>query len=287
LQEAERRDTVRRIARAGDPDRALAALFAPRDARDDLFALYALNVELARIAEQVSEPELGAIRLRWWREAIEQAGKGEATGQPVADAFGVAIRHHALSRERIARLIDARLFDIGAKIMPDTPSLEAYLKDTAGTLFMLAAQILGARNCELENATSAAGIAYGLPGLMRALPVHVAQGRVYLPADALKHHGTSPERLLLRNAGEGLFAVLAELRGKAREALGKASRKVAELDERSRAAFLPLSLVEPYLAALEKKGRDPLRQVADINPLYRLWCLATGGWSGAKRGGGR
>jgi hypothetical protein len=33
---------------------------------------------------------------------------------------------------------------------------------------------------------------------------------------------------------------------------------------------LPLCLVEPYLAALEKV-RDPLRQVARINPLYRLW----------------
>ena len=75
MHEAERRDTVRRIARAGDPDRALAALFAPRDARDDLFALYAFNVELARIAEQVTKPDLGAIRLQWWREAIERADK--------------------------------------------------------------------------------------------------------------------------------------------------------------------------------------------------------------------
>jgi len=25
---------------------------------------------------------------------------------------------------------------------------------------------------------------------------------------------------------------------------------------------------------LEKKRRDPLREVADINPLYRLWRLA-------------
>jgi 15-cis-phytoene synthase len=287
LHDAERRDTVRRIARAGDPDRALAALFAPRDARDDLFALYAFNVELARIAEQVSEPDLGAIRLQWWREAIEQAGKGEATGQPVADAFGAAMRHHALSSERIAALISARLFDIGTKIMPDWQALEAYLEDTASTLFTLAAQILGGRNRELETTTVPAGIAYGLTGLMRALPVHTAQGRVYLPADALKRNETSQERVLLRNTGEGLFAVLAELHGKAREALGEARHQAAELDERSRAAFLPLSLVEPYLAALEKKGRDPLRHVADINPLYRLWCLATGGWRGAKREGNR
>jgi phytoene synthase len=276
LHEAERSDTVRRIARAGDPDRALAALFAPREARDDLFALYAFNVELARIPEQVSEPDLGAIRLQWWREAIEQAEKSEATGHPVADAFGAAIRRHALSRERIAALIDARELDVRTKIMPDWASLQSYLHDTAGTLFMLAAQSVGAPDRALQSASSAAGMAYGLTGLMRALPLHAARGRVYLPADALKRHGISPERALLRDTGEGLLAVLAELRDKAREALGEARHHIADLDERSRTTFLPLSLVVPYLAVLEKKGRDPLRQVADINSLYRLWRLATG-----------
>jgi phytoene synthase len=49
---------------------------------------------------------------------------------------------------------------------------------------------------------------------------------------------------------------------------------VAALDPPARAAFLPLGLVEPYLAALAK-GRDPLREIADINPLYRLWRLAS------------
>jgi phytoene synthase len=285
LHEAERRDTVRRIARAGDPDRTLAALFVPRDARDDLVALYAFNVDLARIAEHVSEPDLGAIRLQWWREAIDHAGEGATTGHPVADAFGAAIRRHRLSRERIAALIDARIFDVATKIMTDWPALQSYLHDTAGTVFMLAAQSLGATDHALQPISSAAGMAYGLAGLMRALPVHAVQGRVYLPADALKRHGTSPERVRARKADDGLLALLAELRSEAREALDKAQHDIALLDERSRAAFLPLRLVDPYLAALEKKGRDPLRKVTEINPLYRLWRLAAGSGRRPKQGG--
>ena len=80
MHEAERGDTVRRIARSGDPDRSLAALFAPREARADLFALIALNVELARIAEIVTEPGLGIIRLQWWREAIDRAERARRLG---------------------------------------------------------------------------------------------------------------------------------------------------------------------------------------------------------------
>jgi hypothetical protein len=42
-------------------------------------------------------------------------------------------------------------------------------------------------------------------------------------------------------------------------------------------AFRPLSLVEPYLVSLSKSGRDPLHQIAEINPLTRLWRMAR--WS--------
>jgi phytoene synthase len=275
LHEAEPVDTVRRIARSGDPDRALAALFAPREARADLFALYAFNVELARIAEQVSEPELGAIRLQWWREALERAAKGEATGHPVADALGATLARRKLSPARVEALIDARGFDVATKIMPDWNALEAYLGDTAGALFALGAESLGARGPSLEPASSQAGLAYGLTGLMRALPVHAASGRVYLPADALMRHGTSPERVLAGTTSEGLLVVLAELRRKASDALGEARRHVARLDPSAQTSFLPLCLVDPYLAALAKSGRDPMREIADINPLYRLWRMAT------------
>ena len=278
MHETERGDTVRRIAKSGDPDRSLAALFAPREARADLFALIALNVELARIAEIVTEPGLGAIRLQWWREAIDRAAKGEATGHHVADATGAAMRKGKLSRARIAALIDARNFDIETKIMPDWAALEAYLAATAGGVFALGGECLGSHGPSLEKAATQAGLAYGLTGLMRALPVHAVSGRVYLPADALFRHGTSPEAILAGKSSDGLLAVLAELRGKARQALAEASRHVARLDANARAAFRPLCLVDPYLASLEKTERDPLREIAGINPLTRFWRMAR--WRG-------
>jgi phytoene synthase len=278
LHEAERGDTLRRIARSGDPDRSLAALFAPRAARADLFALIALNVELARIGEIVTEPGLGMIRLQWWREAIDRAERGEATGHPVADAIGAALRQQKLSRARIDALIDARNFDIETKIMPDWAALEAYLAATAGGVFALGAECVGAPGSSLEPAAFQAGLAYGLTGLMRALPVHAASGRLYLPADALLRHSTSPEAVLAGKSSDGLLAVLPELRLKAKQALAAANRQVAGLDSNARTAFRPLCLVDPYLVSLEKAGRDPLHEIAGINPLTRFWRMAR--WRG-------
>ena len=66
-----------RLVRANDPDRYFCVLFAGPARRDHLFALYAFNHELARVAETVSEPMLGHVRLRWWRDSLDgvMAGK--------------------------------------------------------------------------------------------------------------------------------------------------------------------------------------------------------------------
>lgn len=278
MDEREQEAAVRTIARDRDPDRYASALFAPRTSREDLFALYAFNTELARIGEQVSEPQLGEIRLQWWRDALDRAAAGEVTGNPVADSIGRTVRHCALSRASLSGLIDARSFDVSVKIMPDMAALETYLANTAGALFRLAAEVTSAgdRDIEpvaLEPVARAAGIAYGLTGLMRAMPFHAARGRVDLPAHALLRHGTSPSRLLAGEMSDGLAELLGEMRRKVKAALHEALRQVATLPAAKQRAFLPLALIEPYLAAMAKG--DPLRQVAGINPLYRLWRLAT------------
>lgn len=279
MRDDERRDAVRRIARTSDPDRAIATLFAPVDVRDDLFALYAFNAELAHIADQVSEPELGAIRLQWWRDAIERVASGEATGSPVADAFGEVIVRRSLPQERIAGLIDARSFDVGETVMPDMRTLDAYLFDTTGALFALAGQIVGAEGEKRDMVAETGGRAYGLVRVMRSLPILAAKGRTYLAADALVRHGTSPEAIFAGESSDGLKAVLADMRADARAAMKEAQFHLfgegmagTGLDEAGRVAFLPLCLVEPYLAALERV-HDPLRQIARINPLTRLWRL--------------
>jgi phytoene synthase len=277
LDTCERDAAVRAIARGEDPDRYASALFAPPASRDHLFALYAFNVELARIGEQVSEPQLGEIRLQWWRDALDRACGGEATGHPVVDALGFAVRDCGLSRSSLADLIDARRFDVSVKTMPDTVALDDYLAKTAAPLFKLAAEITAGSLTEefrsMEPAIRAAGIAYGLTGLMRALPVHRARGRVDVPADALLRHGTSPAKILAGEKSQGLTELLAEFRKTAHGALTSARRHVATLPPAARTAFLPLALVKPYLSSLQRV--DPLRQVADINPLYRLWRLGT------------
>ena len=95
----EPRAAARRLAQAlealrrADRDRFLCALAAPSHLRPDLITLYAFNAELAGIADKVSEPMLGLIRLQWWRDALRDIAAGHAHRHHlVHDLAGVVAR---------------------------------------------------------------------------------------------------------------------------------------------------------------------------------------------------
>ncbi len=81
------RDAIADLVRRADPDRYLSALFAPAAKRSLLHALYAFNIEIARVADTVREPMIGEIRLEWWRETLAGARQGMPRNHDVARAL--------------------------------------------------------------------------------------------------------------------------------------------------------------------------------------------------------
>src|ERR1044071_7438960 len=147
------------LVRAADPDRYFSALFAPAAARFLLFALYAFNAEVARIAETVREPMLGAIRLEWWRETAEGASKGSARNHDVARGLAALFVECTVALADLEALIAARAFDSSADHFADFAALEGYVDSTSGRLMRLAAQILDGP-AGIADTLREAGLAY-------------------------------------------------------------------------------------------------------------------------------
>ncbi|TDT90390.1 phytoene synthase [Azorhizobium sp. AG788] len=261
------------LVRAQDRDRFLAALFAPADKRQDLFALYAFNVEVARVREVVREALPGEVRLQWWRELIEGHGRGEVGGHPVASALLGTIGRYSLPRGALLNLIEARVFDLYDDPMPSMNDLEGYAGETASALLQLSAHILGGGpRPALANACGHGGVAIALTGLMRALPVHAARGQCFLPLDVLKRHGSSRDEVVARKPTPGILATLADLRTQAARHLAEAEKALVGLDPALAPAFLTLALVPGDLKALERL-RDPFARVGGLSALRRQWTL--------------
>jgi phytoene synthase len=261
------------LVRSADQDRYWAGLLMPRPARDHLLALYAFNIELAKIGEQVRAPQLGAIRLEWWRGTLA-APPGERSGNPVADALSAARAAHALPVAELECMIDARSLDVEREPVATMDALESYLRATAGGVFRLGARIAGAPEARVTLAGNEAALAYGLTGLMRALPYHAERGQLYLPADFLGAFGVDGAAVLAGEESQGLKTALGVLRERARGHLAAYRAAAKALPRSALQVFLPLALIPAYLRQLGNPAHRPLTEIAQLNPLgryARIW----------------
>jgi 15-cis-phytoene synthase len=257
------------IVKAGDQDRYWSGLLLPDPARGAAFTIYAFNIELARIGEQAREPQLGEIRLEWWREALA-CPNGAATGNPIADALITARAAYDLPLDRLSAMIDARLLDVRRESIRTMDDLRDYLLGTAGAVFRLGAEVAGAQRDAAAEAIQEAAMAYGLTGLMRALPYHRSRGQLYLPADFLAAFGVEPEAVLRGEDSEALRTALGVLRARALDHLAAFRRLAPELPASTLPVFLPLALVPGVLRRLGAPAHRPLTDVAHLNPLGRF-----------------
>ncbi len=131
------------LVRSHDFARYASTLFVPAAQRRALLAVYAFNVEISRVREQVSQPLPGEMRLQWWTDMLAGAGHGGVEGNPVAAELLLAIRNWRLPVERLSRLIDEHQFDLYNDPMPTMAALEGYINDTSSALFSLGAGIAG------------------------------------------------------------------------------------------------------------------------------------------------
>jgi NADH dehydrogenase [ubiquinone] 1 alpha subcomplex assembly factor 6 len=264
-----------RLVRRHDRDRFLTVLFAPADRRQDLLALYGFNYEVAKTREVVTEAPLGEIRLQWWRDGIAAMYDG-ARPRPheVMEPLAAAIRTRTLTREHFDRLIDARSFDLGDEPPASLAALEAYAEASSARLIWLALEVLGERGEAALAAGRAVGLAYGLAGLLRAVPFHALAKRLYLPQDLCAAAGLRVERELfeLRSTPE-LRQVVAQVAAAAARHLGEARSLRRALPRTALPALLPAVLAGADLARLRRAGYDPFApRVGASNP-WRSWRL--------------
>jgi phytoene synthase len=236
-----------------DPDRWLASRFiADPQRRAEVVAIYAVNDELARIGETVTQPLIGEIRLAWWRDRIEDLFSGRPVpAQPTLQALAAPIQDGRLPQSLFEALIEARHLDLDAAPFADSAALARYLDGTAGAVMGLAARALSAE--APLTAVIQAGRAWGMAGLYRARAHWAARNRRWTPPDwsELDESGLS-----------------ARVRGEVEAALAAGRRDAKALPVPAFPAVAYATLAAPY-ARRAAPGEVERR-------MRLLWATATG-----------
>lgn len=122
-----------------DPERRLALAYAPAEARAALALLWRLDARLASVFAHAREPMIRAIRLAWWREALEALDKSDPPPEPLLREIAATILPRGVRGTDLSGLEDGWL------ALNDTPpDLADHARLRGRLLFTLAARLLGA-----------------------------------------------------------------------------------------------------------------------------------------------
>ncbi len=245
-------EQIRRL----DRERYLCALFAPSADQPRLFALYAFNLEIARVRETVSEPVIGQMRLQWWRDTLAEFASDKVRAHPVAQALAGAMAARPVRPELFERVLVAREFDLTEEAPATLAALETYALDTSAAVLQAGLDLLGVADAAADDAARHVGVAWSLVGLLRAVPFHARQRRLYLPEDLLTGAGIDRERLFEGRAGPPLADVVRQIAARATEHLAHARARRRDIPRAARPVLLPATLADGHLRRVARAGYD-------------------------------
>ncbi len=247
---------VGKTALQGDPGRFEAAMFAPEDRREHLFALIALNVELSRIPETVTEPMLGEIRLQWWEDAIAALFEdGPIAGHEVIAALKQPVDAGLLVKARLTDLIDARRITLSDEPLTDAAVLDRLISQTGGALAALQIGALGGDKAAQDVAADA-GWAEGAGRLIAALPSMIP--------NTDHENGEAPAKLL---------TLIQSLASDGLAKLNDARNKRRVIPRSCRVPLLSIRPAERRLRSALQKDADILKDDSVVSPFRERMSL--------------
>ncbi|CAK7564075.1 MAG: hypothetical protein SEPTF4163_001958 [Sporothrix epigloea] len=170
--------------RAGDYDAHLVRHFLPRGVRDAYLALRTLNLELVRLPETVSNPTIGAMRIQFWKDAINSIFDGSPRREPVSVLLYAALAALAARTETspsdgnwgsikfwLQRFISTRQQRMDNRPFASLAALEEYAESTYATLMYVTLAMLPLRSMHVDHLASHIGKACGITAILRGIPV--------------------------------------------------------------------------------------------------------------------
>ena len=172
--------------------------------REKLWVLGAFNVEISRAVE-TTDIATGAIRLKWWMEALEAPRK-----HPIVEA----LHHYKFDSTPLLNAIEAREADIekGYQFV-DMKALDTYATDTGAFWCALA------EDAETRQWLASLGQVWVLQGLLWASGYQLSQGYSAIPRAVVASHGIDPVNDAKEEDVEAILHIIQSLARRVEETL--------------------------------------------------------------------
>ena len=116
----------------------MVRLYWPVELRPAFDALFSLDDALADVVERAREPTLGAIKLAWWRERLEELEQGKVPAEPRFQAVAAELLPRGVTGAALGALTDG-----WTTLLEAEPDIER-VGESGAKLFAIAAGLLEA-----------------------------------------------------------------------------------------------------------------------------------------------
>lgn len=263
--------------RQHDYENYACTLLLRDSSRSVAFAIRSFNVEVARIGEQVSQPQIGFMRMKFWEETLEKCYSKDPLNvpeHPVAIELYKALMKAKLSKRYFMSLLTSRRDNLSSSMFYTIEDMEKYADKSVSSVLMLVLEGCGVNNVHADHAASHIGKAQGIVNQLRTLPLAKHFKSITLPKEILAKHKVSEEDIYRGKSSEQLSECTFEVASRAYQHLQKARNLMDQVPKEARCALLPAVNVDIYLTRLQEVNHDAL------NPLIqkRHWKLLPSLW---------
>lgn len=151
-----------------------------------MYALYAFCREVDDIADEPAPEANKLAGLAAWREALDRLYAGLIPDQIVGQALIGPIARYGLPRAPFDEILHGMETDARGPVRaPSMAALDSYCDRVAGAVGKQSVRIFGCRDGQAEAFALATGRALQLTNILRDLAEDAADGRLYLPREAL------------------------------------------------------------------------------------------------------
>ncbi|MBA3550115.1 MAG: squalene synthase HpnC [Nannocystis sp.] len=176
------------LCRARHHNYPVASMFARSELRKHIFALFAFARVADDFADELAFEGRRARELDRWEEQLHLAYRGHAE-HPVFVALAETVDKFALPITEFSELLSGFRTDLERRRYATFDELRSYTRQAAEPIGRLLLYIGGYRAPELHAFAEDLGTALAFTRLIQDVPADWQRGRVYLPAEDLRHFG--------------------------------------------------------------------------------------------------
>ncbi|XP_047987493.1 NADH dehydrogenase (ubiquinone) complex I, assembly factor 6 isoform X1 [Leguminivora glycinivorella] len=244
------------IVKSHDYENFLATLLMTKALRSPTLVVRAFNVEIARVQDQTTDPQIAMMRMQFWHDTLKDIYKKDQTlnqvpANPVAQELFKICNVYKLPKRNLQKLIDSRQMLMKAKYFGSLADLEKYTDDSVSAIYYTILWMAGVQSLHADHAASHLGKAQGLTNMLRSIPMSSHYKMVYVPMDLLMKHNISQEDVLRCQDSENMRNCTYEIAISANNHLKKA-RKIGGVPKLANQIFLPAVAINNYLKKLQK-----------------------------------